>query len=384
MLMVGAALAARSLLKLERVDTGLDADGVLTFNVVPPETAYADGDSVRRFHREVIERLSTQPGAIVVGATSHLPLSGQNVESRVTPEGWQPPAPDQGAGAGLRGVAGRFFDAIGAHVTAGRAFTDADTATSQPVAMVNEEFVRRYWPGQSAVGKRVKQGRSESEDPWKIVVGVYADLKHLGPQAETRPEVMFPYSQTHEYWVTRFMRGLSVVIRTTSDPMSLVPAARSVVRSVDPSVPLVEPRRMTTLVSDSVAQPRFRSTLLVSFAGLALLLAVVGISGVVGFNIAQRTHEISVRLALGAQRVSVVGLILRQESVPVVIGVVLGIAGAIAVGRAMRGLLFNVEPADPLTFITMPALLAAVALVACLVPTRRTLDVEPANALRAE
>jgi putative ABC transport system permease protein len=384
MLMVGAALAARSLLQLQRVDTGLDADGVLTFNVVPPETAYAEGDSVRRFHREVVERLSAQPGAVAVGATSHLPLSGQNVESRITPEGWQPPTPGQGAVAGLRGVAGHFFDAIGAHVTAGRAFTDADTATSQPVAMVNEEFVRRYWPGQNAVGKRVKQGRSESEDPWKIVVGVYADLKHLGPQAETRPELMFPYSQTHDYWVTRFMRSLSVVVRTTSDPMSLLPAARRVVRSVDPSVPLVDPQRMTMLVADSVAQPRFRSTLLVSFAGLALLLAVVGIYGVVGFNIEQRTHEISVRMALGAQRASVVGLVLRQESVPVAIGVGLGIAGAIAVGRAMRGLLFNVQPADPLTFFTMPALLAAVALVACLIPTRRTLDIEPANALRAE
>jgi putative ABC transport system permease protein len=332
----------------------------------------------------VVERLSVQPGAIAVGATSHLPLSGQNVESRITPEGWQSPTPGQGAGAGLRGVAGRYFDAIGAHVTAGRAFSDADTATSQPVAMVNEEFVRRYWPGQSAVGKRVKQGRIESEDPWKIVVGVYADLKHLGPQAETRPEVMFPYAQTHEYWVTRFMRGLSVVVRTTGDPMSLLPGARSAVRSVDPSVPLVEPQRMTRLVANSVAQPRFRSTLLVSFAVLAVLLAVVGIYGVVGFNVGQRSHEISVRMALGAQRSSVVGLIVRQESVPVVIGVIVGVAGAIAVGRAMRTLLFNVAPADPVTFIAMPVLLGTVALVACLVPARRALAIEPVNALRAE
>ena len=384
MLMVGAALAARSLLQLQRVDTGLHADGVLTFNVVPPETAYADGDSVRRFHREVIARLSAEPGAIAVGATSHLPLSGQNVESRITPEGWQSPLPGQGAGAGLRGVSGRYFDALGARVAAGRAFTDADSATSQLVAMVNEEFVRRYWPGQNAVGKRVKQGDIESKDPWKTVVGVYADLKHMGPEAETRPEIMFPYEQTHEYWVTRFMRGLSVVVRTTSDPMILLPAARRVVRSVDPSVPLVEPRPMTTLVSDSVAQPRFRSTLLVSFAGLAVLLAVVGIYGVVGFNVGQRTHEISVRIALGAQRASVVGLIVRQELVPVVLGVMVGVAGAIAVGRAMRTLLFNVAPADPVTFVAMPVLLGAVALVACLVPARRALDVEPMNALRAE
>jgi putative ABC transport system permease protein len=384
MLMVGAALAARSLLQLQRVDTGLDAEGVLTFNVVPPETAYPNGDSVRRFHREVIERLSAQPGAIAVGATSHLPLSGQNVESRVTPEGWQPPSPSEGAGAGLRGVAGQFFAALGARVNAGRAFTDADTATSPLVAMVNEEFARRYWPGQNAVGKRLKQGDIDSEDPWKVVVGVYADLKHSGPQAETRPEVMFPYAQTHGYWVTRFMRGLSVVMRTTGDPMSLVPASRSAVRAVDPSVPLVEPRRMTMLVSDSIAQPRFRSTLLVSFAGLAVLLAVVGIYGVVGFNTEQRSQEISVRIALGAQRGSVVGLILRQESVPVLIGIVVGLAGAIAVGRALRTQLFNVAPADPVTFIAMPVLLGAVALVACLIPARRALDVDPVNGLRAE
>jgi putative ABC transport system permease protein len=165
---------------------------------------------------------------------------------------------------------------------------------------------------------------------------------------------------------------------------NLLPAARRVVRSVDPSVPLVEPQPMTTLVSDSVAQPRFRSTLLVSFAVLAMLLAVVGIYGVVGFNVEQRAHEISVRIALGAQRRSVFGLILRQESMPVAIGVVVGLTGAIAVGRGMQGLLFNVEPVDPATFIAMPALLAAIALVACVVPTRRGLDVEPANALRAE
>jgi putative ABC transport system permease protein len=371
-------------LQLQRVDTGLNAAGVLTFNVVPPEASYPDGDSVRRFQRELIERLSAQPGAVAVGATSHLPLSGQNLENGFTPEGWQPPSPDQEAVGGLRAITGRYFDAIGAHVIAGRAFTEADGASSQLVAMVNEQFARRYWPGQDAVGKRLKQGDVKSDDPWRIVVGVYADLKHLGPEFDARPEVMFPYAQTHDNWVIQWMRGLSVVMPTTADPMDLVPAARSAVRSVDPSVPLVEPRRMTTLVSDSVAQPRFRSRLLVSFAGLAVALAVVGIYGVVGFNVEQRTHEISVRMALGAQRASVVGLILRQESIPVVIGVVVGLVGAIAVGRAMRELLFNVEPADPVTFIAMPVLLGAVALVACIVPARRALAVEPGNALRAE
>jgi putative ABC transport system permease protein len=384
MLTVGASLAARTLLQLQRVDTGLNADGVLTFNVVPPDASYAEGHSVRGFHREMMERLSRLPGALAVGATTHLPLSGQDVENSVAPEGWQPPLPGQYAVAGLRGIAGRYIHAIGARVIAGRAFTDADDATAPFVAIVNEQFARRYWPGQDPVGKRLKLDGPESDDPWRRVVGVYGDMKHRGPQAETRPEVMLPYAQVDDAWVTRWMRGLSVVMRTTADPTSLVSAARGAVWSVDPLVPLVEPQRMTALASDSVAQPRFRSTLLLSFAGLAVLLAIVGIYGVVAFDVAQRTREIGLRVALGAQRASVVGLIVRQGSIPVVIGVVVGLAGAFAVGRAMRELLFNVQPADPVTFVAMPVLLAAVALLACIVPARRALAVDPANALRAE
>jgi putative ABC transport system permease protein len=384
MLTVGAALAARTLVQLHRVDTGLDAGGVLTFNLVPPEASYLEADRVRAFHREVLERLSQLPGAVATGATSHLPLSGQDIENRLTPEGWSPPSPDAHAVAGLRGVTGRYFDALGARVTAGRAFAAADGATAQAVAMVNEELARRYWPGQDPVGKRLKLGGLHSDDPWRLVVGVYADIKHRGPQAQTRPEVMLPYDQLDDEWVTRWMRGLSIVIRTPADPTSLVSAARGAVTSVDPAVPLVEPQRLTALVAESMAQPRFRSTLLVSFAVLAVLLAVVGIYGVVGFNVAQRTREISVRMALGAQRASVVRLILRQESRPVVIGIVVGLAGALAVGRTMRGMLFNVAPTDPVTFIAMPALLAAVAFAACIVPARRALAVEPSAALRAE
>ena len=384
MLMIGAGLAARTLLQLQRVDTGLNAEGVLTFNVIPPDVRYPNGDDVRRFHQQVVERLSWQPGALAVGATTHLPLSGQNVENSFTPEGWAPPSPDAYALAGLRGIAGRYFEAVGTRIAAGRAFTDADRAGSQLVAMVNEQFVRRYWPGEDAVGKRLRLGGQNSDDPWRTVVGVYADIKHMGPLADTRPEVMLPYAQTDDVWVTRWMRALSVVMRTTADPSSLVPAARGAVRSVDPAVPLVEPQRMTTLVSKSVAQPRFRSTLLLSFAGLAMLLAIVGIYGVVAFIVEQRTHEIGVRVALGAQRASVIGLILRQGARPVVAGVVLGLVGAFVLTRAMQDMLFQVEPTDPVTFVAMPLVLAAVALVACVVPARRALTVDPVNALRAE
>jgi len=384
MLMVGAGLAGRSLIQLERVDTGLNAEGVLTFDLVPPETSYGDGARLRNFHREVIERLSRQPGVVAVGATTHLPLSGQNLENGFTPEGWTPPAAGQAALSGLRGVSGRYFEAIGARLVSGRAFTEADRDGSQLVAMVNDEFGRRYWPGQNPLGKRLKPGDSRSDAPWRLVVGVYGSVKHMGPEAETRPEVLYPYAQTEDGWVTRWMRAASVVIRTTGEPASLVPAARDTIRSIDPSVPLVQPRPMTALVSESVARPRFRSTLLLSFAGLALLLALVGIYGVVAFDVEQRMHEISVRIALGARGASVIGLILRQGTTPVLIGVMVGLAGALAVGRAMRTLLFQVQPADPLTFVAMPILLGAVALVACLVPARRALSVDPARSLLAE
>jgi putative ABC transport system permease protein len=385
MLAVGAALAARTLVQLLRVDIGLEADGVLTFNVVPPETTYAGGPRVRAFHRDVMARLSELPGALAIGATTHLPLSGQDVENSVGPEGWQAPSPAQSATAGLRGVAGRFIEAIGARITGGRTLTDADAASSPFVAMVNTEFARRYWPGQDAVGKRLKLGSADAdEEPWRVVVGVYADIKHRGPQAEVRPEVLLPYAQLDDAWVTRWMRGLSVVIRTPADPTSLVGAARAAVRAVDPSVPLVEPRRLTALATEAVAQPRFRSALLLAFAGLAVLLAFVGIYGVVGFNVAQRTHEIGLRLALGAGGTSVVGLILRQEALPVMVGMVVGLAGSVAVGRAMRGLLFGVAPTDVTTFVGAPVALAAVVFVACLVPAWRALRVDPAAVLRAE
>jgi putative ABC transport system permease protein len=384
MLLVGAGLAARSLLALQRVDTGLRPEGVLTFNVVPPEARYPEGDRLRRFHHDLIERLASQPGTLAVGGTTHLPLSGQNVENSFTPEGWKPSSADEQAIGGLRGIAGRYFDALGARVVAGNTFSDSDTKQSRPVAMVNERFARRYWPGENAVGKRLKLGSLDSDDPWRIVVGVYADVKHMGPQSATRPEVMLPYPQLDDEWLTRWMRGLSVVLRTTGDPVIAIPAAREVIRSLDSSIPLVEPQRMTELVADSVAQPRFRSMLLLSFAALATLLAVVGIYGVVAFIVEQRTHEISLRVALGAHRASVIRLVLRQGSIPVVLGVIAGLIGAFAVGRAMQGLLFEVQATDLATFVMMPVLLGGVALVASVVPARRALAVDPTQALRAE
>jgi hypothetical protein len=250
--------------------------------------------------------------------------------------------------------------------------------------MVNEQFARRYWPRQDAVGKRLKMGGTTSSDPWREVVGVYEDLKHRGPGSETRPEVSFPYDQLDEGFMTQWARGASVVIRSAATPLAVLPVARQAVRSIDSTMPLVEPQAMSTLLARSVAQPRFRSLLLLSFAILAGILAVVGIYGVVAYVVEQRAHEISVRVALGAQRRDVVGLVLRQGAMPVLAGLILGLAGGVGVGRTMRGLLFGVTAMDPLTFVIMPLMLAAVAAFASLVPARRALGLDPATSLRAE
>ena len=384
MLLVGAGLATRSLLQLHRVDTGMNLTGVLTFNVVAVENRYANAAALRRFHRELLDALEGQPGILDIGATTHLPLSGQDVENGFTPEGWKPTSPSDVAVAGLRGIGGDFFSTLGIRIVAGRAFGRTDVERSQKVVMVNQQFARRYWPGQDAVGRRLKMGGPDSGDPWRVVIGVYEDLKHRGPGSETRPEVSFPYEQLDENFMTQWARGASIVVRSAGAPAAVLPVARRALRSVDPTMPLVEPQAMDALLAENIAQPRFRSLLLLSFAVLAGVLAVIGIYGVVAYVVEQRAHEISVRIALGAQRRDVLRLVLRQGAAPVATGLALGLAGGVGVGRAMSGLLFGVTVTDPLTFIVMPLVLGSVAALASLLPARRAIRLDPTNALRAE
>jgi predicted permease len=384
MLLVGAGLATRSLLQLYRVDTGMDLDRVLTFNVIAVENRYRDAAALRRFHRQLLDRIEGSPGIVDVGATTHLPLSGQDVENSYTPEGWKAASPSETAVGGLRGIDGNYFKALSIKIVAGRAFERTDVERSQPVVMVNEQFSRRYWPGQDAVGKRLKMGGPHSNDPWRVVIGVYEDLKHRGPGSETRPEVSFPYDQLDENFMTQWARGASIVIRSAGVPAAVLPVPREALRALDPTMPLVEPQPMSALLAENVAQPRFRSLLLLSFALLAGVLAVVGIYGVVAYVVEQRAHEISVRIALGAQRRDVFSLVLRQAMSPVAAGLVLGLGGAIGVGRLMSGLLFGVTATDPVTFILTPVTLATVAVLASLLPARRAIGLDPTNALRAE
>ena len=384
MLLIGAGLATRSLQRVLDVETGVRTDGVLTFSVLPPAARYADAASVLRFHEQILDGLRKQPGVLSVGASTHLPLGGQNMENGFTPEGWQPPSSDELAIAGLRGIVGDYVDALGVRVKAGRAVNAGDTGRTQLVAMINEQFAHRYWPAQDPIGKRLKLGSADSDDPWRVVIGVYADVKHSGPETVTRPEVMLPYTQADAELITQWFRSLSFVLRTAGDPMSVLPPARAIVREVDAAAPVVAPQRMADLLSASVAQPRFRSAMLLTFAAIAMTLALVGIYGVVAFSVEQRAHEIGLRVALGAERRDVLSLVVGEGSAPIVAGLLIGLAGGVAIGRAMESLLFNVAATDPVTLVLTPLLLGAVALLAIVGPARRALAVQPAVVLRAQ
>lgn len=310
-LVVGAGLAVRSLHQLGAVDPGLRADDALTFDLVPPEARYTDGAAVARFHASVVDALQTLPGVDAVGATTHLPLSGQDFQNAVTPDGWDATSPDLPAVAGLRGVTGNFVAAAGLRLVAGRAITAADDATRPRVALVNASFVARFWPGTSGVGRRVKLGGSDSTAPWHEVVGVYADVAHRGLDVASRPEVLMAQAQIDAELVRRWFRGMSIVVRSSSAAATVMPAVRARVHAVDAEVPLIRPRPLPALVAAATGPQRFRGVLLAVFAAFAVTLAAVGIAGVVASLVARRTREIGVRVALGAAPRDVLGAVLQ-------------------------------------------------------------------------
>jgi len=380
-LVAGASLVARSLLNLQRVEKGFDPEGRLTFNVVMPAARFPSAASMHAFHRRVLDTLAAQREFANVGATTHLPLSGQDLENSFAVDGYVPASPDQQPVAALRGVSADYTTAMGIPIRTGRPLADADNERGAPVALVNEAFARRYFAGRETVGGRISVGASGG--PWRTVVGVVADVKHSGLAVETRPEVLIPYTQLDEGFVTAWGRGMTVVVRTDIDFAAAGGMIRQHIRQADPYIPIIELRPMRELVTNAVAEPRFRTFLLVSFAIASLCLAAVGIFGVLSYIVSERTREIGIRMALGAMPRAIFLAVLAQGARLVLLGSVIGIAGGALLSRWLRGLLFQVSPADPLTLATAAGILAAIALIATLVPARRATQVNPVAALRA-
>ncbi len=377
-LLIGAGLLFRSFLKLQSVNTGFDPRQALTMRLSPSGTNFQQDQQYIAFYRNVAERIRAIPGVETVGAINTLPLSkGPTTGFRV--EG-RPPLPrDQWAGVNYRNVSADYFRALNIPLVQGRNFEERDNASAPIVVLINQATAERDFAGESPVGKRINFGGVDQNNQpiWSEIVGVVANVRSAGLNEAPLPEI-YTHSMQDPF------ANMSFVIRTTIEPAGLTAAVRQAVRDVDKAQPVADIRTMETVVSESVTQPRFNLTLLGIFSGIALILSAAGIYGVTSYTVKQRTHEIGIRMALGAQAGDVLRLVVGQGMRLALSGVLLGLGGALALTRLLKTLLFGVNTTDPLTFIAISLLLTIIALAACYLPARRAAKVDPMVALRRE
>jgi putative ABC transport system permease protein len=372
LLLVGAGLTLRSFQTVLRADAGFKQDGLLTAYVSLPGARYPEDAQRVAAYDEIERRFASLPGVRAVGGTSHLPLSGADSRGGVTIEGREP-TPDAPTRAHPRAITLDYFRTMGIRLVEGRNFAATDNGDAPFVVIVNQTMARRYWPGTSPVGKRLQFGGAAR---WREVVGVVSDVKHWGFDRPTNPEMYLPQKQM--VW-----DGLTFVLATDVDPVTLTAAVREQLKAVDPDLPLSNVRTMHEVAARSVAARRSTMLLLGIFAALALVLAAAGIYAVMAQLVALRATEIGVRMTLGARPVTVMRLVLKEGLVQAAIGLVIGLAGAVLVMRGFKAVLFQVSPADPVTLATVAILLLATATLACIVPARRAMRVDPVNVLRS-
>jgi putative ABC transport system permease protein len=379
MLLVAAGLLIRSFGALTRLDPGFNTERTLTFGIALSPTRYDSPERVRMFHAELIERFDALAGVRAAGAASTLFLSRLPNMSPITLEGDAPPADDAAReSVVIESATPGFLDAMGMRLVGGRDFAPSDDTAAVRVAIVNESFVRRYLPDEPAIGRRFTFGNPTSDNVvWLEIVGVIADARRSGLAEPVRPEAYMPHAQ-------RRVANMTYVLRVQGDPFALLPVVRATVREMDPLLPVAAVSTLEQTLAASLAARRFIMLLLGAFAALAATLAAVGIYGVVSYLVVQRTREVGVRLALGADRSDVLRLVLAQSIRHVLPGVIAGAAGALLLTRLMRSQLYGVEPHDPLTFLTVPAGLLAVSALASLIPAWRAAVVQPVIALRRE
>jgi predicted permease len=385
MLLVGAALLIVTVRRLGGIEPGFEPDRAMVFQMPISATKYPDQARHAAFIERMVQGLETVSGVTAVGAVYYLPLGSGDVSSDFRVEGTPPPQPGKEPYAGNRMVSGDFFAGMGLRVRRGRALTAEDQAGTTPVAVINETFAQRYLSGVEPLGKRVTFGDGTEDPVWMEIVGVVADVRSLGLTTEVPPEIYAPFAQVDSAtWTVFATIPLSLVVRSTVAPETLGPAIRAAVREVDPEQVVSQLRPAGELVSGAIARQRFSMLLLVVFGGLALTLAGVGVYGVLAYMVSHRTRELGIRLALGARTSSVRALVLRQGLGIALLGVGIGLAGALALSRLLTTLLFEVSPTDPRVLAAAAATLCGVAGLACLIPAIRATRVDPIDALRSE
>ncbi|MBN1208411.1 MAG: ABC transporter permease [Myxococcaceae bacterium] len=374
-LLVGAGLLLQSFWRLQRVDPGFQPGQVLTLELSTPRPGTTRVEQVLATSHTLLDRVRALPGVVDAGTINLLPLSGVGSCQSVVIEG-RPQVPGLAPCAEARRSSPGYFQAMGLPLLAGRLFDTRDTEERPRVVVINSAMARRFFPGEDPIGRRISVN-NPAKPAWREIIGVVGDVRHFGPAREPAPEL-------HESQLQEPAWSYWLVVRADRDAEQVLAAVRGVVRRIDPEIPVYNVRTAEALLSGAVAQPRFRALLLGLFAALAVVLAAVGITGVVSWSVAQRTREIGIRVALGAQPRDVLRLVMGQGMAAVMAGVALGVAGALALTRVMDGLLFGLSAADPLTLLGGVAALTAAALLACYLPTRRALRVDPAVALRLE
>jgi len=376
-LLVGAGLLIRSFASLQQVPPGFAADSVLTLELTMTGPKYANVDALRNAYRELWERLERLPGVSAAGGVTSLPLSGYFAWGPIVVEGRVPPPGEQFLNADQRIAAGKYFEAMGIPLVRGRFFNEHDTPDKDRVVIIDQRMADELWPGEDPIGKRLRPGGIDAAAPWRTVVGVVGRVKQYGLDADDRIAMYFAHTQSAS-------RALYVAVKGTGGPAALAPAVAAEIRAIDPDLPLYRVRPMREWVDRSLARQRFSMFLLTVFAGVAAVLAAVGIYGVMAYLVSQGAREMGIRLALGASERGIVGLVLRQGLTLALAGVGLGLAAAFLLGRAMQSLLWGIRSTDAATFAAVGVALGVVALVASYVPARRAARIDPIVTLRAE
>jgi putative ABC transport system permease protein len=378
-LLAGAGLLIRSFLRLQDVDAGFRPEGVLTLRLALPEQKYATAHQSITFYRNLLDRLRHLPGVDAAGAINGLPLTDNGWSGSVTIDTTAVTGPDASPEADQRPITPGYFEALHIPLLQGRYPTDQDNETAAPICLVDETLARKYWPNSDPLGHRLHRGGTESKSPWMTVIGVLRPVRYRTLESPSRVAVYWPHAQS-----TFPINTLSLAVHTTADPKSLIGPIRQAVLAQDPDQPIYRIQTLSAVVGESLSRRRLSMLLLAIFAGAALFLAGIGLHGLISQSVAQRSHELGIRLALGARRAELLRLVLGQSAVLATGGILLGLASSMLLTRFITTLLFAVNPYDPLTFVAVAGLLLLISGAAALAPAYRASTVDPVEVLRKE